>query len=75
MKTLSVTDGQTDWPMDRAGHSCMHATKNAKFWKHSKLNIEKISKLNFENIGLWQANEIFHVGTYWGQVQACKILW
>ena len=33
------------------------------------------SKLNFEKIGLSQANEIFHAGTYWGQVQACKILW
>ena len=30
-KKLSVTDGQTDRPMDRAGHSHLHAAKNAKF--------------------------------------------
>ena len=30
-KKLSVTDGQTDRPMDRVGHNRLHATKNAKF--------------------------------------------
>ena len=41
MKTLSVTNGKTDWPMDRAGHSRVHATKDAKYWKNFKIEFWK----------------------------------
>ena len=40
-----------------------------------KCKILKKLKVEFWENGLSQANEIFHAGTYWGQVQACKILW
>ena len=38
--------------MDRAGHSCMQTTKNAKFW-------EKKFKIEFLKNGLSKANGIF----------------